>query len=152
MRSPGLFACALIAVVGCGGGGDDVQQPIDAASDGDVAPDAATIDAAVVDARLIDGPITPDARLGDGGMCTLGVEVQAILNGTGTVTSTPAGIACAPDCREEVACGSTFQLIPLPGPNSVFTGWGVGCTGTGTCTITVNQAFTVVVAGFRGSP
>ena len=68
------------------------------------------------------------------------------------VVSSPGGIACAPDCREEVVCGSTFTLVATPGINSVFTGWGVGCTGTGPCTITVNQAFTVVIAGFRGAP
>ena len=154
MRSLGFLACALIAI-GCGGGGDDVAQPIDAPSgDPDAALDAAALDGPTTDGptTLIDARVPTDARPSDGGLCTLGVEVQALLGGTGTVVSTPTGINCAPDCREEVVCGSTFTLLATPGPNSVFTGWGVGCTGTGPCTITVNQAFTVVIAGFRGAP
>ena len=153
MRSPGFLAFALVAAVGCGGGGDDVAQPIDAPA-GD--PDAALIDAptVVIDAppAITDARLPTDARPGDGGLCTLIVEVQGILNGTGTVVSSPGGIACAPDCREEVACGTTFMLTAIPGPNSVFTGWGVGCVGTGPCTVTVNQAATAVIAGFRGMP
>ena len=154
MRRLALLSSFVLAA--CSGGGDS-PPAVDAPAGLDAtAADAAAVDApiALVDARRPDGGprdgAGPDGILPTG--CTLGVQVQNILGGTGVVTSTPAGINCGPDCREEVPCGTQVTLFAVPGLNSTFTGWGVGCTGPGACTVTVNQVFTVVVATFQGMP
>ena len=67
-------------------------------------------------------------------------------NGTGTVTS-PSGIDCGTDCMEVYAPGTTVVLTATPANGSVFAGWSGACTGTGTCTVTVNAA-TMVTATF----
>src|SRR5204862_401115 len=54
--------------------------------------------------------------------------------GSGTVTSTPAGISCGTDCSEPYASGTAVTLAATPAVGSVFSGWsGGGCTGTGAC-------------------
>jgi hypothetical protein len=64
--------------------------------------------------------------------------------GSGSVTSFPAGIICGTDCSETVNPGTQFSLTATPAAGSVFLGWsGGGCTGTGTCVVTVNAATTV---------
>ena len=64
--------------------------------------------------------------------------------GGGTVTSSPAGINCGPDCNETYNVGTMVTLTPAPQPGSNFAGWsGGGCSGTGTCTVTMNAATTV---------
>jgi hypothetical protein len=64
--------------------------------------------------------------------------------GTGTVTSSPAGITCGADCTETVNHGSMTTLTAAAAAGSTFTGWsGGGCTGTGTCTITATATTTV---------
>jgi len=66
-------------------------------------------------------------------------------SGTGTVTSSPAGIACGSDCSEVYAPGTVVTLTAAAGSGSRFAGWtGGGCTGTGTCVVTVNAAMMVV--------
>lgn len=68
--------------------------------------------------------------------------------GNGTVTSTPAGVSCGTDCSARFDQGSTITLTASADSSSVFTGWnGGGCSGTGSCTVTVN-ADTAIMAMF----
>jgi Calx-beta domain-containing protein/List-Bact-rpt repeat protein len=65
--------------------------------------------------------------------------------GTGTVTSSPAGIICPLDCAEDYTLGTTVTLTATPSVSSTFAGWsGGGCSGTGTCVTTLNASTTVV--------
>ncbi len=71
--------------------------------------------------------------------------------GTGTVTSHVAGIDCGVDCTENYLPGSLVTFTATPTVGSVFTGWsrgtdwtGASCSGTGTCTVVMTQAHTVM--------
>ena len=64
-------------------------------------------------------------------------------NGTGTVTSLPVGIACGTDCTETYAPGTLVTLTAAAGVNSAFVGWSGACSGTGTCTLTMDKAESV---------
>jgi hypothetical protein len=79
------------------------------------------------------------------------LSVSETGNGAGRVTSSPAGIDCIPTgnrCVEGFASGTPVTLTATPGPFATFTGWsGGGCSGTGTCVVTVSQAQSVT-AGF----
>lgn len=67
--------------------------------------------------------------------------------GTGTVTSSPAGITCGTVCDAMFNYGSLVTLTAAPTAGSTFTGWtGSGCTGTGTCVVTMTMARTVNAA------
>lgn len=62
-------------------------------------------------------------------------------DGTGTVTSDPAGIDCGADCSEEFPKGTEVTLEAAPAPGSTFEGWsGPDCSGIGSCSVTMNQA------------
>jgi hypothetical protein len=62
-------------------------------------------------------------------------------SGSGTVSSTPAGISCGPTCLSNFGNGSTVVLGATPSTGSFFAGWsGAGCSGTSTCTAAVNAA------------
>ena len=75
--------------------------------------------------------------------------------GSGTVTSSPAGITCGSTCSAPFASGTSVTLTataasgtvtsdPSSDVNAVFTGWsGGGCSGTGTCTVSLTQNTTV---------
>ena len=65
--------------------------------------------------------------------------------GSGTVTSSPAGINCGADCSEVFNHGTSVILTAVAVGGSVFLGWtGGGCSGTGTCALTMTAATTVV--------
>ncbi len=71
--------------------------------------------------------------------------------GTGTVASNPSGISCPTTCSASFANGTQITLTATPGTGASFGGWsGGGCSGTGTCAVTVNAA-TTVNALFGGS-
>ena len=72
--------------------------------------------------------------------------------GSGTVTSSPAGIDCGADCKEAFELNSMVTLTANPAENSSFAGWSPKsiCTGTGPCEITMKAARTVT-ATFTGS-
>src|SRR5262245_51170421 len=64
-------------------------------------------------------------------------------SGNGTVTSNPAGINCGNTCSASFAQGTVVTLTANPSGNSTFAGWSGPCSGTGTCTITLNANTTV---------
>jgi GH25 family lysozyme M1 (1,4-beta-N-acetylmuramidase) len=76
------------------------------------------------------------------------LSVEVTGTGGGTVSSSPAGIACPADCQETVAAGTTVTLTADPDSASVFDGWGGPCAGTDpACTVDV-AAVTDVTATF----
>ena len=72
--------------------------------------------------------------------------------GSGTLTSSPAGINCSVDCFEVYNFGTSVTLTPNAAADSVFAGWSAGgCTGLGSCTVAMNVA-TSVTATFNLVP
>jgi hypothetical protein len=63
--------------------------------------------------------------------------------GSGTVTSSPAGITCGTDCTENYASGTQVTLTATTGTLSSFAGWSGACTGTSTCVVTMDAAKSV---------
>jgi len=65
-------------------------------------------------------------------------------NGSGTISSAPGGLACGATCANTFEIGSSVTLTAAADTGSTFTGWsGAGCSGTGTCTVTMDAAKSV---------
>jgi hypothetical protein len=62
------------------------------------------------------------------------------VTGSGTVASNPAGISCPSTCNHVFTGGSQVTLTPTPATGWSFTGWSGGCSGTGSCVVTMNAA------------
>ncbi len=62
---------------------------------------------------------------------------------SGVVTSTPGGIDCGITCSASFPRGSTVTLTATPDSTSSFEGWRGACSGTGTCTVTMDANRTV---------
>ena len=77
---------------------------------------------------------------------TASVAVLKVGAGSGTVTSSPAGIVCGASCSASYASGTVVTLTAAPAAGSTFTGWSGACTGAGSCTVTMSAA--VVTASF----
>ena len=72
------------------------------------------------------------------------LTVNKTGTGSGRVTSSPAGIICGSDCTETYSVGTVVTLTGVPSSGSTFAGWsGSGCSGMGTCSITINTNTTV---------
>jgi hypothetical protein len=72
------------------------------------------------------------------------VSVTKGGTGTGTVTSSPAGIDCGSSCSTEVVFKAKLTLLATAAPGSVFAHWsGGGCTGTAPCERPINSTRTV---------
>jgi len=60
--------------------------------------------------------------------------------GSGTVTSSPAGINCGSECSDEFEEGSTVELTAEASAGSEFREWSGACTGAvGTCEVTMSE-------------
>jgi hypothetical protein len=77
------------------------------------------------------------------------VTVHKAGSGTGTVTSSPAGIDCGNDCIDGFNQGDDVTLTAAEDVGSVFTGWSGNCTGTGTCDLGSINAAKDVTATFE---
>ncbi|PTL59657.1 InlB B-repeat-containing protein [Paraconexibacter algicola] len=81
---------------------------------------------------------------------TAGLAVTTDGTGSGTVQGD--GIDCGNGrtaCSLDRDAGSTATLTATAAPDSVFTGWTGACTGTGACTVTLDQARTVTATFTR---
>ena len=89
----------------------------------------------------------------------LTVEKTSAAGATGTVISTPSGINCDVTCSSsgptDFSQNASVTLTATPSAGNTFTGWsspdaGFNCPDTGTCTVTMDVARTVV-ANFAGT-
>ena len=85
-----------------------------------------------------------DFKYGGPGYCNLATPSYALnltTSGTGTVTSSPAGINCGATCSQTYSTGASVSLTAIPSNGNSFIGWGGGCSGYGNlCTVTMNSA------------
>ncbi|WP_158531632.1 MULTISPECIES: hypothetical protein [unclassified Meiothermus] len=82
---------------------------------------------------------------------TFNLTVNKAGSGSGTVTSNPSGINCGATCSAAFNAGTSVTLSTAAASGSTFAGWSGACTGTGTCTVTMNAAQTVT-ATFNTAP
>jgi CSLREA domain-containing protein len=78
-------------------------------------------------------------------------ELTVTVNGSGAVTSDPAGIDCPGDCAQTYLAGSVIELTAAPDEGHSFTGWSGACSGTGPCVVTMNEARSIT-ADFEEGP
>lgn len=75
---------------------------------------------------------------------TFGLAVVKMGPGSGTVTSSPAGITCGTSCSASYPSGAVVTLKATAARGSTFKGWsGGGCTRRGSCTVTMTGPTTV---------
>lgn len=94
----------------------------------------------------VEGPLSTEIAVTPG----LNLAVTFAGDGSGTVTSTPAGIACTGDCQA-VFSELPVTLLATPSAGSLFGGWSGGCSGTGDCTVNQYGPLTVT-ATFAAIP
>lgn len=72
-------------------------------------------------------------------------ELQVALTGSGSISSSPAGLNCAGQtCSGSFPTGTRVTLNATPAAGSTFGGWSGACTGTTpSCTVTLNENQTV---------
>jgi prepilin-type N-terminal cleavage/methylation domain-containing protein len=84
---------------------------------------------------------------------TYTLSVSKAGSGSGTVTSSPTGIACGSTCSYAYWTGTQVTLSAAPDSGSTFTGWsGGGCSGTGTCAVTMSAADSVTATFDPAAP
>jgi phospholipase C len=74
---------------------------------------------------------------------TIALTVDSTGSGSGTVTSSPAGIDCPGTCTADFTKGAKVVLTAVPSTGTTFSGWSGTCTGKGTCTVTLEASTTV---------
>jgi hypothetical protein len=71
------------------------------------------------------------------------VSVSKSGDGSGTVSSTPAGIDCGSTCSASFAYNTVVTLSAVAANGSTFNGWSGACSGAGACQVTMNADRTV---------
>ncbi|MDM8536886.1 hypothetical protein QUF70_09055 [Desulfobacterales bacterium HSG17] len=68
----------------------------------------------------------------------LGVDKAG--DGTGKIVSAPSGINCGTDCGQAYDENTQVTLTAVPETDSEFAGWSGACTGTGGCSVKMDEA------------
>jgi uncharacterized repeat protein (TIGR03803 family) len=76
------------------------------------------------------------------------LTVSLAGTGSGSVTSSPAGITCPSTCSAAFSNGTVVTLTATAAAGSTFAGWSGACSGTGTCAVTISAA-KAVTATFK---
>jgi len=78
-----------------------------------------------------------------GSSTTFNLAISIDGPGTGTVASSPAGINCGTDCSESYPQNTIITLTASRATGSSFAGWSGACSGTESCTVTMDAAKSV---------
>jgi hypothetical protein len=87
-----------------------------------------------------------DITLSVGSLSSHILTIAKASGGTGTLTSSPAGIDCGSICTANYNSGTQVILTATPSIGYSFSGWSGACTGTGTCTVTMDAAKNVTAS------
>ena len=71
------------------------------------------------------------------------VALTVNVTGSGTVTSSPAGINCPSTCSANYPPATQVTLTATPANDGGFSGWGGACSGFDNCVVTMNAAQSV---------
>jgi len=66
--------------------------------------------------------------------------ISTLLGGSGTVTSSPAGINCGTECSSRFDPGTTVTLTAKPDRGSKFLGWSQPCSRKARCMVNLKSA------------
>jgi hypothetical protein len=80
------------------------------------------------------------------------LSVSKAGTGSGTVTSSPAGINCGATCSASFTANTSVTLTAAPASGSTFAGWTNGCTGTASTCVVSMTASKAVTATFNLVP
>ena len=80
------------------------------------------------------------------------VNLTVGVAGSGSVTSSPAGINCGNVCVASFAPTTMVTLTAVTSGGSTFAGWSGACTGTGACNVTISVATSVTATFTGGAP
>jgi endoglucanase len=80
------------------------------------------------------------ATFNTSGTTTRSLSITKMGTGTGTVTSSPAGINCGSTCTTNFANGTSVTLSATAASGSTFAGWSGDCSGTGNCALSMTAA------------
>ena len=80
-----------------------------------------------------------------------GLTVTRAGVGSGSVSSSPAGISCGADCSESYNTGTTVTLTATATVDSIFMGWSGACAGAA-CTVTMTADKTAVATFAPNQP
>jgi DNA-binding beta-propeller fold protein YncE len=101
----------------------------------------------------------PGSQIASAAPPSFGLGLSASGAGTGVVRSDLGAIECSGSCEAQIRSGATVTLSAIPAPGSTFDGWsGGGCSGTGECTVQMDQAkmirveFEALPAPFGAAP
>lgn len=87
---------------------------------------------------------------GSGDVAGSGVVLSVGLKGGGRVRSAPAGIDCGNQCSARYPAATIVTLTAVPDSGQSFAGWAGDCSGTASCTLTMDRAH-AVTAVFQAS-
>ena len=80
-------------------------------------------------------------------------QLQVTVIGSGSVSSSPAGIDCGTTCTASFIAGTPVTLTATAGVTATFTGWSGACTGAGMCAVTMDAARQVTATfAVQGNP
>ncbi len=84
-----------------------------------------------------DGGNGGNGGTGGGGSTQFSLTVS--LSGSGSVSSSPAGISCGDDCTNDYDEGTSITLTATADSGFDFTGWSGACSGVSSCVVVMNS-------------